>query len=431
MHIWDIRIKIKMLFLTKTCMWKPIINEQRDKIYIHNKIDDIYRILIKKITKIKDFNLYWGKSGICLFFAYYQTINKKCQNNIEDIVESLIDDASQYKMTDSKHLTFYSEMAWLLCHLYEKKLINIDLDDYFSGIDESLYEGMIILWNKKEHGCINGAISIGLYFYYRYILGGEKCKHYLELFVDLIQKTAIEEENKTMKWITTIDYVTLEQGFNLGIAHGIPGILLFLRKLYLENIKKDVISDIIIKTGDFLLLQKKSLKTHKSFFYYSITDSPGHDSKLSWCYGDISVGYSLFMISTLRGIERKDIKENALDILLNTTTRTILWDNKIVDAGLCHGTSGIAHIYNKLYHHTSMLQFRDAALYWYQETIKMAKYDNEYAGYRLPSSIKDSEMKLFETENLSYLTGISGIGLSLLSAIYPIEPSWDMSLLLS
>lgn len=39
--------------------------------------------------------------------------------------------------------------------------------------------------------------------------------------------------------------------------------------------------------------------------------------------------------------------------------------------------------------------------------------------------------KLCEIHNLSFLTGIAGIGLALLSAIYPITPSWDECLLLS
>jgi hypothetical protein len=416
-------------------MWKSIISEQKERANINDKIDNIYKTLTKRMNKTKGFDLYMGKSGICLFFSYYQTINKQSpNNNIEDIVASLVSDATQYKykVSSCRELTFYSEIAWFLCHLYERKLIDIDLNDYFSDIDDSLYEGMIMLLNskEKEYGCINGAISIGMYFYYRYILRSEKCKKYLEHFIDLLKKTAIEKDN-TMKWISVIDYGTYEQGYNLGIAHGIPGILLFLRKLYLINVKKDVVYDIIIKASNFLLSQKHSLKTHKSFFYNVCTDSFGRDSRLGWCYGDMSVGYSLFMISSLDGIKRQNVKENAFDILVNTTERTNLSDIGVVDAGLCHGTSGIAHIYNRLYRQTSEIKFRDAALYWYKETIKMAKYGMEYAGYRLPYYLAESEKELREIHNLSFLTGIAGTGLSLLSAIYPIEPSWDMCLLLS
>lgn len=420
-------------------MWKSIICDHREEIEIKSKVDDIYNALVRKIYKVNGFSLYGDKSGICLFLAYYLMINKRCSVDIDDLLVSIVDNAYEYKLVDYKDITFYSEMAWLLCHLYEMKLININVNDYFSGIDESLYEGMILLLNKKEYGCMNGAISIGIYFYYRYILGCNNCGNYLESFVDSLKRLSIEE-NDTVRWLSVINYMTLEQGYNLGIAHGIPGILLFLRKLYISDIKKDIVSDMIIKTSNFLLLQKHSLKDHKSFFYNtsSVSFKSGCDTRLGWCYGDMSVAYALFMAGSLNGMERQDIKEIAMDILIETTTRIDSLNSGIVDAGLCHGAAGVAHIYNRLYQQVDKSIFRDAASYWYKETLRSAKYNNEYAGYsfsyyskKCKKNFSDSEKKLYELHNLSFITGIAGTGLSLLSAVYPIEPSWDMCLLLS
>jgi len=415
-------------------MWVPIINEQEERGAICDILDNIYISLSKMINGIEGINLYSGKSGFCLFMAYYQAMNKQCLHNIEGIVEALVECAATYNAAGNKGVTYYSQIAWLLCHLHDRKIIDIDVNDYFSAIDEALYEVMTLLLKRGKYDCIDGAISIGIYFYYRYILGSEKCKQYLALFVDVLKKTAIEEGN-TMKWISSIDYVTHEQGFDLGIAHGIPGILLFLRELYMENIQKDIIADIITKATNFLLLQKRTLKTHKALFPSAVSARPGasgDDSRLGWCYGDMSVGYALFMISSLDGVVRQSVKESAMDILVSTADRTNLLDIGIVDASLCHGTAGLAHMYNRLYHMTDELTFRNAALYWYKETTKMAKYDDGYAGYRHPDyCLEETERRRFNLYNLSFLTGISGIGLSLLSAIYPIEPYWDRCLLLS
>lgn len=413
-------------------MCGSFVNEWINQACFRNKIDEIYSVLLNNINSINDSSLYMGKSGICLFLYYYKLVHKESQLNIFSILDSLIDDAAKYKMDNCTDVTFYSEIAWFICHLSENKEIDIDLNEYFVDIDESLYEGMVVLLNKKEYGCIDGAISIGMYFYYRYILGSNDCKIYLEKFVYLLRMISNEKEN-FIEWISVIDYGTYEQGYNLGIAHGIPGILLFLRKLYIENIQKDIVSNIIIKATNFLLSQKHSLDKNKSYYYstYSVSSAFGRDTRLGWCYGDMSVGYSLFMVASLSGIARENVKKNALDILLNTTTRTDLLDIGIVDAGLCHGTSGIAHIYNKLFLQTKELRFRYAALYWYNETIKIAKYDSVYAGYRLDYYLGESEKKNRDLYNLSFLTGIAGIGLSLLSAVYPIESSWDKCLLLS
>jgi len=412
-------------------MWKPIINEHNELVYISEKLDNIYLALTKKINTINRFYLYSGKAGACLFLVYYQAMKKQRQNDIQDIVETIIEDTVQYRIKNLQDITLYAETAWFLCHLYERRLIDIDVDEYFSAIDKSLYEGMIMLLNKNEYGFFNGAISIGLYFYNSYLLGNENCKKYLEHFVDLLYNTRIEKDN-TIGWTDIINYETNERGYNLGIAHGIPGVLLFLKKLYHANIKRDIVAELIIKASNFLLLQKHSLKTHKSFFHNTYSEfSSGSDTRLGWCYGDLSVGYALLAVSSLNGIERKDVKENALDILINTTGRTNVRDSRTIDAGLCHGAAGIAHIYNRLYHQTSEPEFRNAAMYWYKETIKMAKYDSEYAGFRFPHSLEEPERDFLEMYNLSFLAGISGVGLSLLSAVYPIEPSWDMCLLLS
>lgn len=411
-------------------MWEPIIHEAKERMRFCNQIDNIYESLIQQVDKINDFPLYMGKSGICLFLAYYQAIRKRSRCDLYEMAESIINEAIQYKVGGYLEFTYYAEMAWFLCHLYDRRYIDFDVNDCLSAIDDSLHEGMLLSLNKNEYGCVNGAISIGLYFYYRYRLGEKKYKIYLEEFVDSLKQSALETQNE-MKWLCEINSDEHVQGYNLGIAHGIPGILLFLRKLYIQNIQKDLVGEMIGKISNFLLSQKHSLKDHQSYFYNVCTDSEGYDSKLGWCYGDLSVGYSLFMASSLPAVKNKSMKEKSLDILIDTTHRTLLSHIAIVDAGLCHGTSGIAHIYNRLYQQTDESKFKEAALYWYKETLGMAKEDRKYAGYRLPYYLKESETKIGELHNLSFLPGIAGTGLSLLSAVYPIEPSWDMCLLLS
>lgn len=106
-------------------MWKPIVENQLEKNYIYNKINDIYAVLMRKKNTMNGFDLYMGRSGVCLFYAYYPAWNNKYQKDIENSVVSLIENAICYKVTTLKELTFYAEIAWFLCHLYEKKQIVI------------------------------------------------------------------------------------------------------------------------------------------------------------------------------------------------------------------------------------------------------------------------------------------------------------------
>ena len=410
-------------------MWSPIMSLNEDKDLVKEFTDRIYNVLIEEISP---FNVYMGRGGIYLYLLFYKLSNKENIENLDEILEAITNSASLYKIENYQQLTFYAEIGWLICFLYDKKNIDLDLNAYLGDIDESLYESMIFLLSKNEYGLVNGAISIGQYFHYRYILGHESSLKSLEVFVEYLSKISNEKE-RSMDWISIVDYGLLKKGNNLGIAHGMPGIILFLEKLYKLNIRKKMIENILIKTTNFLLSQKHSLATHKSYFYDVNSEAPqtGRDSRLAWCYGDLSVGYSLYKVSRIEGMERPAVEHEALDILMNTVTRTDLKEISVVDGGLCHGTSGLAHIYNRLYQDSKIDIFKDAALFWYKETFKMSKYNNEFVGFGIPYYLSEKEKEINREYNTSFLTGIAGIGLSLLSAIYDVEPEWDNYLLLS
>lgn len=413
-------------------MWNPIIRTPSLKQHIIEKVEEIYEILIRKEQEIDSFDVYMGRSGIYLFLLYYNLTKKENCRKIDHIFESIIDQASNWEIKNHAELTFYAEVAYLMCHMYEIKELDISINDYLSEIDEALYEEMLMLLKTKEYGCVNGAISIGIYFLYRNIIYKDKFKCELENMVDLLYDIS-EKTYNGIAFVNIVEYGSYTEGYNLGIAHGMPGLLLFLSKLYSCDIRKDKVYEMIIGLMNFLMSKKHSLNFHKTYFYNIITDDPqlGHDSRLAWCYGDLSVGYAIFKASILNGVKRLDITKEILDMLINTTKRKNKSENGIVDAGLCHGTSGIAHIYNRLYQQTGMLDFKESALFWYNETLNMSIYKNEYAGYGIPYYLSDSERKINQKYNLSYLTGISGVGLSLLSSIYSLDAFWDKYLLLS
>jgi hypothetical protein len=76
-----------------------------------------------------------------------------------------------------------------------------------------------------------------------------------------------------------------------------------------------------------------------------------------------------------------------------------------LDAALCHGTAGRAHLFNRLGHALGDEVLVEAARRYYRDTLARI-------GVALP-----------DTPRLT--TGTSGIGLALLAAITPEEPTWD------
>ena len=113
-----------------------------------------------------------------------------------------------------------------------------------------------------------------------------------------------------------------------------------------------------------------------------------------------------------------------MDVLKKSTQRLSLTENRVVDAGICHGSAGIALIYYRLYIETQMREFNEATNHWLKQTINFSKYEDGLAGYK--TSLID-ELKC----DYSLLTGISGIGLALISCIEKGNQEWDEMLLLS
>ncbi len=95
----------------------------------------------------------------------------------------------------------------------------------------------------------------------------------------------------------------------------------------------------------------------------------------------------------------------------------------VIDSGFCHGSVGVAHIFNRVYQLTKITKFKDAASFWYKETLNFAKFNNGYAGYM---AYKDNWQP-----DLGLIQGVAGIGLSLMSATSTLAPKWDECFLLS
>jgi len=100
-----------------------------------------------------------------------------------------------------------------------------------------------------------------------------------------------------------------------------------------------------------------------------------------------------------------------------------------MDYCLCHGASGIAHIYNNFYQATRNNLYRQAAIHWYQFILQMKIKTDDFEMFKT-WSVGDKNEVIW-SKNLGLLLGASGIGLSLISSISNIKPQWDRCLLLS
>jgi hypothetical protein len=99
----------------------------------------------------------------------------------------------------------------------------------------------------------------------------------------------------------------------------------------------------------------------------------------------------------------------------------------VVDAGICHGAAGAAHLFNRLYQATGDPAFRDAALFWIDRILAHRKPGTGVGGYEMWTVGENTELSW--NPDPGFLTGSSGVGLVLLAAASAVEPEWDRVLL--
>jgi lantibiotic modifying enzyme len=220
--------------------------------------------------------------------------------------------------------------------------------------------------------------------------------------------------------------------YNLGISHGIPSIIIVLSKLLHLGIQPLRCTNMINRACNFILKCQldntgEDIYKVKSIYPYETNDLPvstNISSRLAWCYGDLGIASSFWQAGN--AIKNNYLKQEAINIMMHASNRISLKENGVVDSCICHGTAGIAHVFNRFYWNTKIPIFKKTADYWIDQTLKMGAFEDGILTYRM---FKGEEQSL--VSEYGFLEGMAGVGLSLISHIVATEPKWDNCLLLS
>lgn len=403
----------------------------KDSKLINIKLAEIANYLAKGnevFTPLVQPCLFNGKTGEALFFMYYSRYTDNevyydlALERIEESLESI--DKGYYSHTYANGL---AGVFWALNHFIEQDFINDSVRESMSPFDQYLGDKMLEYIAKGEFDFLHGALGVALYFLKR-----RKCNpgldSYLEQLVEGLHNCSIEIDINTIKWHSSFSNEDGEPEPNICLSHGMSSIAIMLAKFIKANIAVKCAAPLLHRTVNYILSQEIDSTQYISCFpTTSLERHPQQlTSRIAWCYGDLGVGMALYQAGQAANVNRW--YEKGMEVLKYSCSRQDLHINKVHDAGLCHGTAGIAHIYNRLYIDTALPIFKRAALYWYHKTLSFGKDQNGVAGFKpyFPDVIVDA--KDFQR---GFLMGISGIGLSLLHSVSDIPPAWDECLLLS
>ena len=394
---------------------------------IKQKVDAIAECIFSKIEKSSDekeesYGLYSGEFGILLFLLYY---SRYTQNETYALLsEKYAEKLFQQFITKNQIHTFcngISGILYLFDFLREHDFIDMDVSDSQSFLDNYLIARMRNDIQQQHYDFMHGALGVGLYF-----LKKKSNPECIQELIDFLYQTAEKDtDNQIFKWKSIIDPETNRIGYNLALSHGISSIIIFLSRVINSGRNNEIIVEILSGAVNYVLSQQRDFTQFGSYFpNYIITNSnePVSKSRMAWCYGDLGVGRALWQAG--KTFDNADWKEKGLEVLLKSTQRQSYDESLIRDAGICHGSAGLAMIFRRLYLETGRNEFKDAINHWLRQTINMANFDDGLAGYK---TYKNDGWEC----DYALLTGISGIGLVLLTCLEDDKQIWDEMLLLS
>jgi lantibiotic biosynthesis protein len=145
-------------------------------------------------------------------------------------------------------------------------------------------------------------------------------------------------------------------------------------------------------------------------------------ARSAWCYGDPGVATVLLLAA-------RDVGEPAW--AAEATTLAMGAANRppdrtgVVDAGLCHGSAGLAHLFNRMYRMTAEPILADAARFWVERTLELCSA----AAPGRDATLTDAAWPGCDGPGL--LEGAAGVAVALEAACTTAEPIWDQMLLVS
>lgn len=422
-------LKSNKYFETSLCNNKFNISMVYNILTYLNKVE---AILFKKVLKMSNPTLEMDLSVLVFEATYYRYSKEEKHKEkalllFNQFIKVFADNEYQ-----NGFLEGFEGVFWVVNYLQKCKIIEEDslLDDLIPYFIESLE---IDLKNNNfdvYHGSINKL---------EYIINSNKFpsklkEEYVNLFLDNLYKSRTENEIGIF-WYGEIydeqkEIMKEIEAVNLGIPHGLPGLLMFLvrlKEMNFKHTKLEILIQGILKT---ILNSKNKIIQYSHFpeeLYILNYGKYFHSSsRLAYCYGDLGITYAvLYASKVLNKPELK--KEISLTIellknrMLTNSNIDVYEDYLFLDTGFCHGLAGIVYMFSKINELIDDTDFEKRLAYWKKELLFNLQKQLAitppiyYPEYKQPLNKNEERYTIDEQ---SILAGYSGTGLVLLSLVY-------------
>jgi lantibiotic modifying enzyme len=357
--------------------------------------------------------------GVVLFEStlYRYSNNEVYKQKALELMNQAIEVFPNRKM-HTGFLEGFESIFWVVDYLYKHGILADDsfIDDLKPHLLKSL--GIDLKGNFFDalHGSIN---KLDLLFNSNKFKR-EEVINYMDLFIDSLHENRVENE----KGIFWYDSSSTEKDIvNLGLAHGISGILVFLTKIKnqgYENPKMDYLIDGIIKS----LTSFKNTNPYNCYFPSNYSENGSEaGSRLAWCNGDLGIAYA--MLYCAENLKKTDLRKEAIEVINGLYHRRIsnseidhFEDYFFLDTAFCHGLSGITYTLAKINELLQNPLIEKRIDYWKRELLNNLSAQLSIKGDIYYPMYKQDKERSYILDNCSMLAGLTGTGLVLLSLEY-------------
>ncbi|HEX6863606.1 MAG TPA: lanthionine synthetase C family protein [Thermoanaerobaculia bacterium] len=368
-----------------------------------------------------------GEAGLGLFFSYLDRARPGAGYSelADERLERAID-----RLSSSFHqpglFQGYLSIAWTIEHLRDRE----DPDDPNEEIDAALFELLAKTPGPEGFDLTNGLAGLGAYALERW--PAPRAAACLARVCEHLEERAVTQENGVAWPIAEQSLYPQErekyrQGlFNLGVAHGVPGVLPVLAQAVAVGAAPERTRALLSGAVAWLLSHKLPEGGDSVF---PDAWGPGVEpqpTRAGWCYGDPGIAVALWVTARAAGEPAWEAESLRL---ARTAARRPPESCRVHDACLCHGAAGLGHMLNRLYQATGDPELLAAARFWMVRALDLREPGRGVAGFVTWGP--DAANRMDWRDDPSLLTGAAGVGLALLAAVTPLEPAWDRFLLLS
>ncbi len=345
-----------------------------------------------------------GHAGLAVFQAH---VARAIGSDSTERLSSHLDESDDALAETAMPVTLFSGftgIGWANAHI-ERLIADeaADLEEIDAIVLQQLSEG----WDGR-YALANGVTGLGVYALER--LPSASADRMIAMIIGQLREMAITERPDV----------------DLGVAHGLPGVVAFLGAACLAG--HAAIARPLLE-GAVPWLVSQQLGTSSTGLYPNRV-APGVDrppARLAWCCGDAGIASALLLASS--GTGRDDWRTAALAVARRAAERTFETSG-VHDAMLCHGAAGVAHLFNRMFQATGESWLAQASRRWFAQVFRMQRPGSGIAGYQRHADGRAGSGHGWQTDP-GLLTGTAGLALALLAAATEIEPEWDRALLLS